>query len=310
MSTLSVHGLTRRVDLFTLRLFLTVVEERQIRRAAVRENIAPSAATKRIQDLEDVAGVQLFERQPNGMVTSAAGEVLARHLRLLFENLDDMRRELQEFSEGVRGYITIAVTGSIIVQYLAREIGEFSRSFPLVELAIQQDLNTNVVKGVVAGDADLAIYVASSDIDESGLDVLPYRTNRLVALVPRGHPLAELSEVSFADLIREPFIGIPSSTTLMADLYRGAKDLGQTFQPRLTVGTVEAARALVEAGMGVTVQPDCMFPVESVPQVAVLPLADPWAVRPVHIGTRTGRPMTAATRAFIRQLTEQPAPSP
>ena len=60
MSTLSIHTLTRRVDLFTLRLFPTVVEEGQIRKAAVRENIAPSAATKRIQDLEEIAGLPLF----------------------------------------------------------------------------------------------------------------------------------------------------------------------------------------------------------------------------------------------------------
>lgn len=94
MSTLSIHTLTRRVDLFTLRLFLTVVEEGQIRKAAVRENIAPSAATKRIQDLEEIAGLPLFERQPAGVVPNAAGVVLARYIRELFGNLEEMRREL------------------------------------------------------------------------------------------------------------------------------------------------------------------------------------------------------------------------
>lgn len=309
MSTLSVHSLTRRVDLFTLRLFLTVVEEGKIRRAAVRENIAPSAATKRIQDLEDAAGVRLFERAPSGVVPSAAGEVLARHLRLLFENLEDMRRELGQFSEGVRGYIGVAATGAILIQYLARELGEFSRSFPLVDLDLLQDVNANVVRAVSSGSADLAVYVASADIDESALDVIPYRTNRLVALVPRGHPLAEFPDVAFADLIREPFIGIPPSTTIMASLHQAARDLGKEVQPRFTVDTVEAARSLVEAGMGVTIQPDCMFPAESCPQVAVLQLAEPWAVRPIHVGTRKGRTMTAATRALIRQLTEQPEES-
>ncbi|CAG2147252.1 LysR family transcriptional regulator [Cupriavidus numazuensis] len=309
MGTLSVHALTRRVDLFTLRLFLTVVDERQIRRAAIRENIAASAATKRIQDLEEIAGVQLLDRQPGGVVPSAAGEVLARHVRLLFENLEDMRREIGEFSDGVRGHITVATTGSIIIQYLAREIGEFSRNFPLVDVELKQDANANVVRAVVSGEADVAIYVASKQPDEDALDTVAYRTERLVALVPLGHALADQPDVAFADLLREPFIGIPPYTTLMTDAHHAARALGQALEPRFSVGSVEAARSLVEAGLGVTIQPECMVSLEASARVAMLQLKEPWALRGVHIGTRRGRTLTAATRALIRQLTEQPAPA-
>ncbi|AQV97340.1 LysR family transcriptional regulator [Cupriavidus necator] len=306
MSTLSVHGLTRRVDLFTLRLFLTVVEEGQIRRAAIRENIAASAATKRIQDLEEIAGVQLFERNPNGAVPSAAGEVLARHLRLLFENLEDMRRELGEFSEGVRGHVAVGTTGAVLIQYLAREIGEFSRSFPLVELELKQDANTNLLRAVVSGDVDVAVYIVSPEIDEEPLDSLPYRIDRLVALVPRGHRLGEQSDVAFADLIREPFIAMHPNTTLMSDVNRAARALGQAVQPKFTVNGAEEARSLVEAGLGVTIVPECMVPVEASTRYSVLQLAEPWATRSVRIGTRRGKAVTAAARALIRQLTEQP----
>ena len=68
MSGLTIHALVRRVDLFSLKLFLTAIEEGQIGRAAAREYIAPSAATKRIQDLEDLAGVKLFDRNAKGVV--------------------------------------------------------------------------------------------------------------------------------------------------------------------------------------------------------------------------------------------------
>ena len=70
--------LIRQVDLFTLRLFLSAIEEQQIGRAAIRENIAASTATKRIQDLEEIAGVRLLERTPKGVSASPAGAVLAR----------------------------------------------------------------------------------------------------------------------------------------------------------------------------------------------------------------------------------------
>jgi DNA-binding transcriptional LysR family regulator len=310
MSTLSVHGLTRRVDLFTLRLFLTVIEERQIRRAAARENIAPSAATKRVQDLEDIAGVRLFERVPNGVVPSAAGEVLARYLRQMFENFEDMRRELCEFSEGVRGHVTVATTGASIVQYLAREFGEFSRNFPLVELELKQEANTNLVRAVLSGDADLCVYVVSSDVDDEPLDTLAYRTDTFVAVVPRDHPLADQRTVRTAELVREPFIAQPANTTLMCKVNEAAHALGERIHAKFTVSGADVALSLVQAGLGVTVLPDCMVPADVNERTVVLRIEESWAVRVLRVGTRKGKAMTSATRALIGQLTEQPKAAP
>ena len=93
-----VH-LIRQVDLFTLKLFLSVVEEGQVGRAAARENIAASAATKRVQDLEEIVGVPLFDRNPRGVIPTAAGLVLARHLTQVFGTFEDIRRDISEFTE-------------------------------------------------------------------------------------------------------------------------------------------------------------------------------------------------------------------
>lgn len=94
---LTVQALVRRVDFFTLNLFLTAIEEGQICRAAAREHIAPSAATRRIQDLEEIVGVRLFDRSAKGVVPNPAGQALARHIRVLMLALDEMRRDLNNF---------------------------------------------------------------------------------------------------------------------------------------------------------------------------------------------------------------------
>ncbi|VWB07220.1 LysR family transcriptional regulator [Burkholderia lata] len=310
MSALSVHSLTRRVDLFTLRLFLTVVEERQIRRAATRENIAPSAATKRVQDLEDIAGVQLLERIPNGVVPNAAGEVLARYLRQMFENFEDMRRELGEFSAGVRGHVSVATTGASVVQYLGREFGEFARNYPQVELELKQEPNTNLVRAVTTGDVDLCVYVVSGDVDDTLLDTLPYRTDSFVAVVPRNHPLAEQRTVKTIDLVREPFIAQPVNTTLMFKVNEAAHALGETIRARFTVSGADVALSLVQASLGVTVLPECMVPMDSRDRCAVLRIQEPWAVRVLRVGTRKGKATTSATRALIDQLTGRPKAAP
>ena len=94
---LTVQALVRRVDLFTLNLFLAAIEEGQICRAAAREHIAPSAATRRIQELEEIVGVRLVDRTAKGVVPSQAGLALSRHIRVLLGTLDDIRRDLTAF---------------------------------------------------------------------------------------------------------------------------------------------------------------------------------------------------------------------
>ncbi|MFM0170932.1 LysR family transcriptional regulator [Paraburkholderia sediminicola] len=305
MTGLSVHTLTRRIDLFTLRLFLTVVEERQIRRAALRENITPSAATRRIQDLEDVAGINLFDRFPNGMVASPAGEVLARHVRLLFANLDVMRREINEFTEGVRGHIGISSTSTIIVHFLAREIAEFTRDFPLVDIELQEDANVNAVNAVVSGNADVAVFYDTDDVDSERLDIVEYRADRLVAVVPRGHPLGDQASVTTRDLLEESLVGISPTTSMMTQLRNAATALGRELRMKYKVSTMEAARALVKANLGVTIQPESMLPKEDFDKVTIVPLDEPWALRQVCVGTKRGETLTAATKALIAQLTDR-----
>ncbi|AQH04376.1 transcriptional regulator (plasmid) [Burkholderia sp. KK1] len=303
MTGLSIHTLTRRVDLFTLRLFLSVVEEQQMRRAAQRENITPPAATRRIQDLEEVAGIALFERMPGGMTPTPAGEVLARHVRLMFANFDVMRREIAEFTEGVRGQVCISSTSTIIVHFLAREIADFRRDFPLVEIDLHEDANINVVGAVLSGKADLAMFYATNDVGREGLDIVEYRTDRLAAIVPRKHPLAERASVTAPDLLDEDLIGISPTTSMMTQLRQAAAALGRDLRLKYTVTTIEAARSLVKAGLGVTIQPESMLPKEELAALAIVALDEPWAKRQLCIGTKRGASITPATRALITQLT-------
>lgn len=304
MTVLSVHNLTRRVDLFTLRLFLTVVEEQQMRRAALRENITPSAATRRLQELEEVAGVDLFDRLPGGMTPTPAGEVLARHVRLLFANLDVMRREMGEFSEGVRGHVAISSTSTIIVHFLAREIAEFARDFPLVDIELQEDANANVVSAVASGKTDVAMFYASDDIRSDTLDIVEFRTDRLVAVVPRGHPLAGRASVSTRDLVEQDLIGIAPHTSMMTQLRNAASLLGSELRIKYRVSTLEAARSLVKAGLGVTIQPESMLLTEDFDTVVMVALDEPWALRRLCIGTKRGESPSAAARALIARLTD------
>ncbi|MGW4350041.1 LysR family transcriptional regulator [Streptomyces sp. NPDC004690] len=303
MGTFNRLHLIRQVDLFTLRLFLSSIEEQQIGRAAIRENIAASTATKRIQVLEDIAGIQLLERGPKGVVPSPAGAVLARYVRQIFDSLEDMRSEISSFTQGVRGELTIASARTIIVPFLAREMGDYSREFPLVELALHDVENADIVRQVAHGEADVGVFAAAYGLDLDGVDVTPYRRDRLVVVVPRGHLLSERPGVTFQELLPEKLIAV---TSMLGAFRAAARRLEREFEPGYHVRSASVALSLVQAGLGVTVQPECLLTREDLDGVAVLELAEPWAVRKIHIATAHGRALSPAARAFLNQLLDRP----
>ena len=291
--------LIRQVDLFTLKLFLSTVEEGQIGRAANRENIAASTATKRIQDLEYIAGIALLDRNPKGVSPTPAGAVLVRYLREVFGQLDNLRAEIDAFSEGMRGELTIASARSIIAPFLADQIGVFSRSYPRVEVIVREMENPAILSALRHGEADVGIYAAAQGLDENGLDIVPYRKDRLVAVVPRDHVLALRPSVDFATLLPDNLIPV---SALLGAFHAAAARIGQQYAPKYSVRSAGVATSLVAAGLGVTIQPECLVTPDQRERVAVLELAEPWANRVILIATAHGRITSPATGAFIDQL--------
>ncbi|KND55791.1 transcriptional regulator, LysR family [Candidatus Paraburkholderia kirkii] len=293
------------MDLFTLKLFLTAIEEGQIGRAAAREHIAPSAATKRIQDLEDLAGVKLFERNPKSVVPSAAGEIFARHIRLMLDNLNDMRREITEFADGVGGRVSISAVRIMIQQFLGKEISNFTRRFPLVNVVLREDSSPNAVRALVTGDVDVAMFVVDDAAGNDMIDSIEYKFDRLVAVMPLDHPASTRHALTFEDLL--DLVNYRSS--IMAKLRQVAQQRGRELHVKYEVTSVEAARSLVSAGLGIAVQPASMLSMEDRAQLATVSLEGDWAQRVYCIGTLHGRPLSPAVKVLIEQMTMRLTPA-
>ncbi|MFT3814927.1 MAG: LysR family transcriptional regulator [Acidovorax sp.] len=294
----------RQTDLFTLRLFLSAVEEQQIGRAALRENIAASTATKRIQDFEEIAGVPLLERTPKGVVATAAGEVIARYIRKLFADMDEMRAEITAFGEGLRGEVFVASARSIFVPFLSRELGAFARDFPQVDLVLREVENAAIVQAVQQGGADIGVFAIAPGLDLGGVHTHPYRTDRLVAVLPEAHALAGHASVSFEELVPENLIVVAA---MQAAFSKAARRLGRDYKPKYSVRSPGVAISLAQARLGVTVQPECEVAQGRLDGVVVVPMTDAWAQRIVQIATPRERTLGPAARALLAQLQSRPA---
>ena len=286
-----------------MRLFLSAVDEQQIGRAAIRENIAASTATKRIRDFEEIAGIQLLERTPKGVVPTPAGEVVVNYVRKLFADLDDMRAEIAAFSKGLRGEVLIASARSIIVPFLGRELGNFARDFPQVKLVLRELENAEIVEEVAQGSVDIGVFAVAPGLDLTGIETALYRTDRLVAVVPASNVLAGRSSVSFQDLMSEDLIVVEA---MQAAFSKAAHKLGREYRPKFSVRSTGVAMSLAEARLGVTVQPECEVSLVRIDSLVAVPITDSWARRVLQIATPKERTLNPAARAMLAQLVNQP----
>lgn len=299
-------ALVRRVDLLTLKLFLTVVEEGQIARAASREHIVPSAVTKRIQELEELVGSKLFDRAPKGAVLTPAGHVVAQHVRAMFESIDRMHDDIGTCVGGATGYLRICANESIIIEFLADEIHLFRRENPDIAVELLPQQMPDMVQHVQMGKVDVGIFasygtrpvptIAHASLSE-------YRRDQLVAVVPRGHALTACTDCSLRDLVEAGLIGLRPAAPFMVHLRKVAEAEG--FPLRLTseATTNESARALVRAGLGVSIQPKGALDFEDHTRISLIPLTADWATRRLYLAVQPRQPPTAATQAFVAQIT-------
>jgi len=307
MVRFSLSALVRRVDLLTLKLFLAVAEEGQLARAASREHIVPSAVTKRIQELEETIGERLFDRGPKGTVLTPIGQVVARHVRDIFGGIERMRVEIGDTADLARGRVRICATESIIVEFLADDIHRFALDHPGISVELLPQQAIDMAEDIEMGQMDIGLFAAygSGGIPcIRGANVREYRRDQLVAVVPRGHALTGSEHCTLVDLIEAGLIGLRPSSPLMVHLRKTAEAEGHTLHFASEVTTNESARALVKAGLGVSIQPRGILDLEDYERISLIPLTQSWACRRLYLAVQSRQPVSDAVTALVAQLAD------
>ena len=288
-------------DLQTLRLFLSTFDLRNLRRAAERHHIAPSAVTTRLRRLELHYGVTLFERRPRGVAPTDAGEELARHVRDVVARLARIDGVMSEFSVGARGQVRVGASASVLMDGLVVAISSFRRAHPLIRVDLEELMSWSIVRNVAEGRADIGLVAGSAEIP-ADLATDFYRSDRLLALVPAGHALAGRSVVDFVELLDFEHVGIGVTSALSLQLAEEAGRLNRTIRHAFRVATYDVVRAMVAEGAGLAILPaSLVVPYADLLGLACIPLSDPWARREMRIAWRE-ETLTAAARAFLRHL--------
>jgi DNA-binding transcriptional LysR family regulator len=294
-------NLTRRLDLITLQLFVAVHEEGTLTKAAAREAIAVSAASKRLMELEDALGIGLFVRNAKGMALTAAGETLLHHARRMLFDVEKIGLELGEHSQGIRGYVRMLANLSAIIQFLPEDLHDFVEDHAQVKIDLEERPSTGVVQGVIDGVADIGI--CSMDTDTAELISVPYRHDQLVVVMRPDHPLAGRERVDFADTLDSDHIGLHSASSINMRAHAAARASGKVLRLRIHVPGFDAVCRMVQANMGIGILPQKAFDLfgQSLGLTAVT-LNDEWSRRTLVLVIRDEAALSPVSRLLFEHL--------
>ncbi|WP_330259758.1 LysR substrate-binding domain-containing protein [Streptomyces murinus] len=214
------------MELRQLEYFVAVAEERNFTRAAERVHISQSGVSAQIRRLERELGAELFDRSARTVTLTVAGKAALAHARTALAAAGAVGQAVGEVSDLIRGRLTVGMVVGCTVTPLFDALAAFHRDHPGVELSLLEDNSDRLVEGVRAGAVDLALVGAAAAAPE-GLETLTLISERLVAAVPPGHPLAARPRVALSELVAHPIVCMPPGTGLRTvfDQACAARDL-------------------------------------------------------------------------------------
>jgi DNA-binding transcriptional LysR family regulator len=285
-----------RPNLDHLAMFLSVIELGSFSAAADRAGVSQPAVSLQIRQLERLQGTSLVERVGRRATPTAAGTELLAYVRSIEAAVSEMRDGMARFASGMAGRLRIG-TGATACTYLLPSILRKLRArFPLVEIIVTTGNTSDIAKAVEENRIDVGLVTlpAAGRI----LEVAPLFRDEFVCISTREFPLTQrITPSTLADvpvILFEP----GGNTRRIADEWLARE--GNLLKPIMSLGSVEAIKALVGAGLGCAIVPSMAV------QKAAAGLASrsltPRLYRELAVIVRRDKPQHRALKHFVTLL--------
>ena len=290
-----------RFDLTDLKLFCEVVDAGSITAGAQRSALALAAASTRIRGMEDTLGARLLERSRQGVTPTPAGRTLLMHARTLLRDAARMREDLSAFAGGLSGEVKLLANTNALTEFLPEALGSFLAAHPQVSVDLEERLSDEIVRLIAEGVGDVGIVAGTVDV--GSLETFPFRSDRFVVVTAKAHTLATRTRVSFAEVLAFDLVGLERSSSLQRFLTDKAGRAGLPLKARVQLRSFDAVCRLVESGVGIGVVPQTTATrAAKTMALAVIDLADDWALRELTIVVRAAEDLRPYARELVESL--------
>lgn len=231
-----------------LRLFQATARAGHVGRAAEALHVSQPAVSKQLAELERALGIALFDRVGRRLRLTPAGELALAYTDQIFGLTDDLHRALGDLKGLRRGRLLLGSSTTVGEYVLPRIMGRFQKAHPGVELVLEIANTAQILERVVRHTFDLG-FVGTA-VQHEAVEVEPFVSDEVVVICGPQEPLGKKASVSPAALQQRSFVvreaGSATRTTGEAEAAR----LGIRLKVTMALGSNDAVKAAVSAGLG------------------------------------------------------------
>ncbi len=238
-----------------LKVFHTVAKLLSFTKAAESLHMTQPAVTFQVRQLEEYFNTRLFDRTHNKVNLTPAGERVAEFAERIFDLYAEMENSVRDLTGEISGALTIGASTTIAEYMLPALLGEFKNRYPDINLRLKVSNSEGIVSMVEHNVIDLG--VVESPVSNKNLIVEVCHDDQLVVVAEPGHELVRRGgKVKAAEIVKYPFIsreeGSGTRDVIMHYLLQEKINPGD-MNLSLELGSPEAIKGAVEAGMGITI---------------------------------------------------------
>lgn len=270
---------------------IETVDTGSFTKAAQALSYTQSGVSRMVAELERSWGIKLLVRGRGGVELTSEGRMILPYVRDIASLQRSLQMEVDDISGLRSGVIRIGTFSSVAAQWLPNVIERFQADYPRIDYEL-----------IIGDYAEIAAWISTGRVDCGFLvlptaeefDTISLGSDRLFAVLPPDHALAQKDVISLSDFEGEPFLlDEKGSDTMVTDLFREA---GIPLEIRLKTPDDYVIMSMIESGLGVSVLPELIL--ERVPyRLAVRPLdVDP--IREIGFAVRSQAAASLAVRTF------------
>ncbi len=275
--------------------FVKTVEYESFTRAAEILNYSQSGISRMIHDLESDWNLTLLERNRTGVKLTAEGSRLLPYAQKLCEEYEKLQMQANDLRNIQSGLIRIGTFSSVATHWLPKIIAAFQKDYPGIDYELLLGDYTEIEEWIANGRVDCGFLRLPTN---PSFETIPLGKDRLMAILPKDHPLSGLDKVPLVELCKEPFML----------LEKGARaEISAVFernhlQPMVHFTTWDdyAIMSMVESGLGISMLPELIL--KRIPYEIVAKELDVPAYRTIAFCLRDKKSASLAVKRFLNYL--------
>ncbi|HEX9803717.1 MAG TPA: selenium metabolism-associated LysR family transcriptional regulator [Gammaproteobacteria bacterium] len=237
-----------------LQVFHTVARLLSFTKAAESLHMTQPAVTFQVRQLEEYFNTRLFDRTHNRISLTEAGQRVYEYADRIFALYAEMENSVRDLTGEVSGVLLLGASTTIAEYMLPALLGDFKAKYPEVSIRLQVANTDGIVSMVENNVIDLGVVEAP--VTNKNLVVETCRMDRMVLIVPPNHELAAKKSVPITELTNYPYICREEGSGTREVMLESMNTAGANpadLNIVMELGSPEAVKGAVEAGMGISI---------------------------------------------------------